>query len=94
MTRLTRSVLLAFLVLAGLLFGCDASTFSLRVANPARGRGRGCYTLLDDLFGTTRPSDPLRALEHGLCILLVGVAGVIWYRERTRAGAAARLTSA
>ena len=93
MSRLTRPLVLALLVLAGLMFGCDASIFALRVADPARGRARGCYTLLDDLFGTTQPSGLLRSAEYGLSVLLFGVAGLAWYRERARRHAA-RLTSA
>ena len=94
MNHLARPVVLSLLVMAGLVFGCDASTFAYQGPDPARGRGPGCYSLLDDIFGSTKPSDALRSTEFGVSVILFGVAGVIGYRERRRRHAAARLTSA
>ena len=85
MARLARPGLLASLVLAGLIFGCDGTTFALQAPDPARGRRSGCYTLLDDLFGTTQPSDPLRSVELGLSLALLGAAAAIVYAGRRRA---------
>ena len=79
-----RLLALILLVIAGLVFGVDAATFGYQAADPARGRGPGCYSLLDDIFGTTQPSDALRSTEFGLSVIFFGVAGVIAYRERRR----------
>ena len=80
MARVTRPVLLGLLVLAGLTFGFDATSFGLQP--PRHGRAAGCYTLLDDLFRTTRPSDPLRSAELGLSVVFVGAAAAMWYTKR------------
>ena len=51
MKRVARWSLIGAGVAVAALFGMDATTFTLRMADPVRGRPRGCYVLLDDLFG-------------------------------------------
>ena len=82
MTTFGRFTLAGLLLAGGLTFGSDATTFGLRVADSARGRGRGCYTLLDDVFATTQPSDALRLTELCLSVTFLGAVGVLALRKR------------
>jgi hypothetical protein len=66
---------------AGLLLVADSLTFSLRPADPATGRARGCYTWLDDALAVREPSDRLRhaqLMTGGL--LALGGPGLLGWR--------------
>ncbi len=84
MFRRARPILLAFLVLLGLALGWDATTFGYQMPDPSRNKAAGCYTLLDDLFGTTRPSDVLRSIELALTVIFLGAAVAIPFRAWRR----------
>jgi len=78
-------VALVILPIALILF-VDAGTFALSPGDPAHGRPKGCYTILDRFFGT-RPSE-LRGLELILS-LGFGVGAFIWLFRPTRSKDAA-----
>jgi hypothetical protein len=58
--------------LGAAFFGADATTFGLSRGRP--GRADGCYTVLDELFRTSAPSDWMRGFELVLAAALSAAA--------------------
>jgi hypothetical protein len=66
------------LVGAAVLF-VDAMSFALEAPNPATGRIKACYTLLDDLFRTITPLEWARPVELvGALVALVLAFRCAW----------------
>jgi len=74
----------ASFLLAGFLLQ-DALIFGLMPADPATGRGRGCYTALELALSLKRPTNWARPAEFGLAFLsgVYGLALIVcWPKEK------------
>ena len=69
-------------ITAGAWLFWDATTVALRAADPAIGRGRGCYTDLELAFGATHPHEWVRLVELGGGGLLVALPLWVEFRRR------------
>jgi hypothetical protein len=74
----------ASILIASWLF-MDASIFGLAKADPETGRGRGCYTALELIFGAKQPVEWVRPVEFAIsgAFGLYGVALIVrWSKNK------------
>jgi hypothetical protein len=85
--KVGRAILLAVGGAAGLGLLSDATTYALLPPDPATGRERGCFTLVDLALGLARPSELSRMVElvlGGALLILPFVALQICRRQHRR----------